>query len=128
MPHPALRWSITLLLLAGCDGVITAGPGPTTVEPVELPQGGGITAQCVDPNLIAPTVRLARLTHVQYANIVRSALGVTAQTMSFAQDAASGGFVNNAVSLSPSTRLVGDWNRSAEELAAQLTGSAQLLA
>ncbi len=129
MPQPALRWSLMLTLLAGCEGVIATGTGSPVVDPEPvLPQGGGITAQCTDPNLIAPTVRLARLTHVQYGNIVRVALGVTAQTGQFAQDAASGGFVNNAASLSPSTRLVGDWNRSAEELASQIVTSQQLLA
>ncbi|MBL8949906.1 MAG: DUF1592 domain-containing protein [Myxococcaceae bacterium] len=128
MPHPALRWTLPILCLAGCEAVITPGAGSDPVAVPELPQGGGITAQCTDPNLIAPTVRLARLTHVQYGNLVRVALGVTAQTGQFGQDAASGGFTNNAAALAPSSRLVGDWNRSAEELAAQVSSSAQLLA
>src|SRR5262245_30434676 len=122
------RWSVlsAVVLLAGCEGVIVTGPVQIDPDP-QLPMGGGITAECKDPNLIPPTVRLARLTHVQYFNVVQNALGLTAPTGQFAQDAASGGFTNNAAALAPSTRLVGDWNRAAEDLAAQVASSAQLL-
>ncbi len=115
------------LLLVACDGTITLPIDPLVPAEPQLPTGNSIQQKCVDPNLIPQTVRLSRLTHVQYRNVVLDALGVTAQTDSFTPDAASGGFTNNAAQLQVTETLVKDWNRSAEDMAAQIVGTAALL-
>src|SRR4051794_19176623 len=117
------------LLMVACDGsiMLPTGSPPVTQKDPDLPNGNSIQAKCIDPSLIPQTVRLGRLTHTQYGNIVFDTLGVQAQTDSFAEDATSGGFSNNAASLSPNENLVKDWNRSAEALAAQIVASTTLL-
>lgn len=110
---------------AGCEGNISnpegpgGGPGPGTPTAIEKP---------------APSVRMARLTHVQWTNSVQELLRLDAPPTTlagtFRADPAQSGFLfdNDARALSVDEALWGAYQRAAAELAGQVTTDATKLA
>ncbi|WP_226993986.1 DUF1592 domain-containing protein [Myxococcus hansupus] len=111
---------------AGCEGIISNPEGP----------GGGPGPGTPPPGVIekpAPSVRMARLTHVQWTHSVQELLRLdappTTQAGTFRADPALGGFLfdNNARALSVDEALWGAYQRAAAELAGQVTTDATKL-
>lgn len=110
----------------GSEGNDDRPDGEANDSPASLTGGGGDGAVpdafCEGPVSPGPMSGIARLTHSQYDNTVRALLGVDARPSTvFLEDPVVGVFDNDAGALYATGRLVRDYRRAAEELAAMVT-------
>ncbi|MEQ1501001.1 MAG: DUF1592 domain-containing protein [Myxococcota bacterium] len=114
------------LALVACH----TGSGPGNSDSPSDDNGSTGPNACGAPcSAIPPTVRFARLTHVQWENSVQDLLhlpGPTGLSDDFIGDTLSEGFENDAENLVVSPELWQDYQRSAETLADQLIGDLSL--
>jgi hypothetical protein len=125
----------TQLALAGCDGTIGGpvsghrspdGPGTTGTGSTGTGTGGGGEA----PSPSVPTSRFYRLSHVQWENTVRDALGLPTLpglASAFSKDAIDS-FSNNGEALSVSEQLRLDYEQAARTIAERVARDPAALA
>jgi len=118
-----ILWAVALL--AACGGGDPNGPGKNGTDPSSPDTGTTTIPQttpsgCVGCTDVAPSPRLARLTHIQWENTVQDLLRLdepTGLSDTFIGDGLSEGFANNAEALEVSSELWQDYQRAAEALA-----------
>ncbi|MBL4688400.1 MAG: DUF1592 domain-containing protein [Nannocystaceae bacterium] len=123
-----------LLVSSGCyrgsDGAAEGGASGTEGDDDGADDGadGAPDPFCEEDTLPGKLSRFVRLTHRQYDNTVKALLTVdTTPAAEFLNDAAIGGFNNNADQLLVNNNLARDYRRAAEQLGdALVTDSARL--
>jgi len=124
-------WAVVLAACGGDGpkgdqalGSGTTGSNTTSSSTSSSTTGDTTPSGCVGCTDVAPSPRVARLTHVQWENTVQDLLRLDAPSglsESFIGDGLSEGFANNAEALEVSAELWLDYQRAAETLSLQVT-------
>lgn len=124
-------WSARAMLVyavvgtLGCDGIVLSGSTNQTHER-PVPPEGELIGTPLDESPPAPTTRLPRLTHLQWANTVRDLFGLhdaASHTEPFRSDPVLGGalFSNQSASYEVDELLWGSYQRAASDVARRVT-------
>jgi hypothetical protein len=140
----ALGWTVALVTSAGCFGAIgdpgVSGDGPSENNVITRPPppGGCVGEECrAVEEVPSAFTRVPRLTHAQWENTVHDlfrmddatelSAGAAEAFAGFDADPPLGDFDRDARRLKVTAGLWRDYQRAAEELAAQMTASSAVL-
>ncbi|MEM6992539.1 MAG: DUF1595 domain-containing protein, partial [Myxococcota bacterium] len=125
----ALASMATVGCYRGLDGTDGVGGGANEGDGGDDAGGPGPDMLCEEGPKPGVLPRMVRLTHAQYDATIADLFGVqTAVSEDFLDDAAVGGFRNNAQALTVTDRLARDYRRAAEQVAGEFATDPALLA